>query len=189
MKRIYCLKLSVVIILGIALLWISSCSSVPIGSERIQDPTRYLEVNDYVNGQLGKSFYNCFPTEIPLTSICKSYLYGYDCAFGGMPSFFVSLKLQFDNVHYFQETDNIVQCGFLTLIDIDGIDYVIIQGSQEDFDKYFDSTTEDGRCFEFQIVAMDESNNNINYLYARLYDGATTEPAIQQLLNTIASHY
>lgn len=163
------------------------CSSVPVGSEKTEDPARYLQVNRYVERELSEGLCEPFPAEIPKEAVCQRYAYCYECSLFGMPSYSLYLRLQMSTVDFAQEAERLAQMDAATRCWDGDTCYVVFGGEKGDFQRYLDEIIEDGRCFSFLIAVIDRANGTIEYFYAQLYDEFETDAEVKDLLNRVLS--
>lgn len=179
------MKAFIALVLLAAMSCTMGCSSAPVGSEKTEDPAQYLQVNRYVERELNEGFCEPFPAEIPREAVCQRYAYRYDCAVFGLPSYSLYLKLQMSADDFAQEAERLEQMDAVTRCWDGDTCYVVFEGEKEEFQRYLDAKTEDGRVFLFRIAIIDRANGTIEYLYAQLYDEFEADAEVKNLLNCV----
>ncbi len=181
-KRIRRMKVFTALVLLVVMSSTMGCSSVPVGTEETEDPAQYLQVNRYVERELNEGFYEVFPAEIQKEAVCQRYAYRYECAIGGMPSYYLHLRLQMNTVDFTQEAERLEQMDAVTRCWDGDTCYVVFGGEKGDFQRYLDEVIEDGRCFSFRIAVIDRASGTIEYFYAQLYDEFEADAEVKELL-------
>lgn len=184
-KRIKRMKCFVAYLLLTSMSCMLGCERVPIGTEKMEDPTQYLQVNHYVEGRLSKEFYEVFPAEIPEETVYQRYVYRYECAIAGMPSYYLYLNLRMNTADFDREVDRLAQTDAVAQSWIGDKCYVIFGGEKDDFQRYLDGRIEDGRCFYFRIAVIDSTSDAVEYFDAQVYDEFATDAEIKDLLNRV----
>lgn len=175
-------KAFIALVLLAAICCTVGCGSVPVGTEKTEDPAQYLQVNCYVERELNEGFYEVFLAEITKEAVCQRYAYRYDCAFFGQPSYSLYLKLQMSAADFDAEAERLAQKDAVTRCWDGDMCYTVFEGEKGDFQRYLDEVIEDGRCFSFRIAVIDRASGTIEYFYAQLYDEFEADAEVKELL-------
>ena len=174
------------LILLIVTALLTACSDPPIDRMTVTDAAEYGKYNEYVTNTLAENFDGVLPTQIPQHSTVDTYSYSYECAVLGDPSFYIYLKIAFDdNSAYQDEQKRIASLSSSVLNETTGKTYYLIQINEEDIGHYTDTAILDGMYYRFECAVVDESCQSIEYLSAQLWDSYKKVNCITEILTDI----
>lgn len=160
--------LAVVLIIAFAVL-----NDPPIGARSSDDVSDYMRTNQYVKLKLESEFAATLPESIPQDAKSAEYHYRYRCGLIGDASFYINLRVEYDSeADILKEVERLHDLNPLQVFAKEGTIYFIFAGSEDSIDDYLDDSKHDGSLSHFNIVALEENTNTIEYSIAHHFDGS-----------------
>ena len=160
-------------ILLLLLCTLCACTDPPVDKVQIDEPARYMQVNDYVLTALEERFAGVLPSDETVAANAVSYHYEYVCAVLGDPNFLIHCALSFtDDVKMQQEIERVRALPGVTSLPVTGGEMLWISPNPEQLQLYMDDEIRDGTAYRFELVLIDHDAKTIEYLVAFQQDNA-----------------
>lgn len=187
MKKKICFAfIAVTSMIAISLLWFL-CLKPNIGSILINEPDKYMEINDSTQQLLDEYAKGILPLDTTVLSEHLVYEYRYQCSIFGDPvcSIYLSGKLSDQNVFISEEQR--IQDLAVQRYNLRGgeVLYTTNTNIQQNWDLYTDGVTEDGKIYIFELAIIDSENQNIKYLFAVQQDGQIKSNTVLEMLEQV----
>lgn len=183
MRKNKVMILAILIIVLIAVF--AAVNDPPIGIVSHDDVSNYMKINEFVNLKLETEFVATLPENIPQDAKNAEYHYQYRCGLIGDASFYINLRIEYGSEgDGLKERERLQALNPLQVLSKEGTTYLIFAGSEDAFDDYLDDLIRDGSLWHFNVIAIEESTNTIEYSVAYYFDGSNKpERLTETILN------
>lgn len=184
MKKWILLALKLLLAFFLIHLLVEDLFLTPLGSRTETELNKYGRYNHYVDTSLNTRFHELLPNREDAQQCGEEYLYHYNCALLGSPSFSIYLSAEMDEEAFEKEELRISAWTEHSFSAAD-LQVCFVQGSMDSVRILYDDEILDGYGMFLEIAVLDHSRQEITYFCADLTDGlirhAHTDAFLQSL--------
>ena len=185
MKKWILLALKLLLAIFLIQLLLENLFLTPLGSRTETELNKYGRYNHYVDESLNTRFHELLPSREDAQQCGEEYLYHYNCALLGSPSFSIYLSAEMDE-EAFEKEELRISARTEHSFSVDDLQVCFVQGSMDSVRILFDDRMDDGYGMILEIAVLDHSRQEITYFCADLTDGlirhAHTDAFLQDLI-------